>query len=129
VKLKEQLDDVKPVVVTPTVPERSREVKLEPDPPPPSVDPEDLPGIAKDPKKPKPVPKPVDAKLSAGERALRALKADLGDFTDEAQSKKFSLPLRSLEDRVATRGGDAAFLAEVKELHNKVKEALAKQNQ
>lgn len=66
-------------------------------------------------------------KTSAGERALGGLKADLKQLTDEAAARKFVLPLRALEDRVAAHGAEAAFLAEVNQLHAQVREALAQQ--
>lgn len=121
--------DTQPVVVpTPVGPERSREVKLTADPPPPPVEPDDLAALGKEPRKgAPPTPKVVDSKLSAGERALRTLKQDLSLLHDEAQARKFQLPLRSLQDRVAQHGAEASFLAEVNGLHAQVKDALAKQ--
>ena len=115
-----------PVVVTPTGPERSREVKLEPDPLPPPVEPEDLPGLAKDPKKPKPVPKVVvDPKVSM----IRSLKDEIDQVNNPAQNGRFRLELRALED-LASKGGEVAtFQAKVNELKSRVKEAIAKQNQ
>ena len=126
VKLTEQLDDVKPVVPPPTGPERSREVKTEPDPVPAAFEPEDLPGIAKDPKKPKPVPKVVvDPKVSM----IRSLKDEIDQVNNPAQNGRFRLELRALED-LASKGGEVAtFQAKVNELKSRVKDALAKQNQ
>lgn len=108
--------------------ERSREVRTTPEPPPPLA-PDELSAIPRDARKPTPAATPkaaADVKLSAGERALRALKADLKLLADEGQARKFALPVRSLDDRVAAHGGEASFLAEVNQLHAQVRSALDK---
>lgn len=112
-----------PVVVPPTGPERSREVKLEPDVPPTPVEPEDLPGIAKDPKKPKPI-----VRATPREDPTAPIKADINQLTNPAVIRTFTLNLNLLEGERA-KTGDATFQAKLNELHKKVKEALAKQNQ
>lgn len=109
----------------PKEPERSREVKLTPDPvePPPSqLEPEDLAGVAKGTKKP--APKPVA--LPAGELALRKLEADLNQL-DDAVARKFTLKVQVLKNDVKAQGADATFIARVNEVHNLVKAELAKQ--
>lgn len=110
---------------TPKEPERSREVKLTPDPvePPPSqLEPEDLAGVAKGTKKA--TPKPVV--LPAGELALRKLEADLNQL-DDAVARKFTLKVQVLKNDVKAQGSDATFIARVNEVHNLVKAELAKQ--
>lgn len=114
-----------PATNTPKEPERSREVKLAPDPvepPPDQLEPEDLAGVAKGPKKP--APKPVV--LPAGELALRKLEADLNQL-DDAAARKFTLKVQVLKNDVKAQGADATFIARVNEVHNLVKAELAKQ--
>ncbi len=115
-----------PSVSTPTDPERSREVKTMPDPVPTAVEPEDLTGLAK---KPKPAVRTGDTKLSAGERSIKLIKADLLLLTDPGLNRKYTLLLLPLEKNVATRGAEASFQAEVNQLHAQLKDALTKQNQ
>lgn len=114
-----------PATNTPKEPERSREVKVAPDPveaPPEQLEPEDLAGVAKGPKKP--APKPVV--LPAGELALRKLEADLNQL-DDAAARKFTLKVQVLKNDVKAQGADATFIARVNEVHNLVKAELAKQ--
>ncbi|MBL8940723.1 MAG: protein kinase [Archangium sp.] len=114
-----------PIANTPREPERSREVKLTPDPVEPAptqLEPEDLAGVAKGPKKP--TPKPVA--LPAGELALRKLEADLNQL-DDAVARKFTLKVQVLKNDVKAQGADATFIARVNEVHNLVKAELAKQ--
>jgi eukaryotic-like serine/threonine-protein kinase len=115
-----------PTVSTPPGPERSREVKTVPDPAPTAIEPDDLTALAK---KPKPAAKAGDPKPSAGERAIKLIKADLLLLTDPGLSRKYTLLLLPLEKNVATRGAEASFQAEVNQLHAQVKDALTKQNQ
>jgi serine/threonine protein kinase len=113
-------------VVSPTGPERSREVKVVSESP--AIEADDLPSLAaKDPKRQKPATKVNEAKVSAGERAIKRMKDDLLLLTDPALNRKFTLQLLPLEKDVATRGADALFQAEVNRVHAQVKDALAKQ--
>jgi serine/threonine-protein kinase len=125
-------DDTDPVQVPtppPTGPERSREVKLQPDPPL-AVEPDELVGVPKDSKKPQPPPpKAGTSKLNPGEQKLRALKADVDQLTNPGEVKGLKITLMKLEQEAPIRGNDAAFTAEVKLLHDQVKAALAKQAQ
>ncbi len=110
---------------TPKEPERSREVKLAPDPvepPPPGLEPEDLAAVAKGTKKP--TPKPVA--LPPGESALRKLEADLNQL-DDMTARKYRLKVEALKSKVKVEGADATFLARVNEVHDLVKADLAKQ--
>ncbi|MDP1922238.1 MAG: protein kinase [Myxococcales bacterium] len=118
-----ELNDVTPVVPPPprVGPEPSREVKVGTDEP--EHEPEELPGIAKDPKKPKPI-----VRAPPREDPTAPIKADINQLTNPSQIGGFNLKLSALEgDRAKT--GDATFQAKLNELHKKVKEALAKQNQ
>ncbi|MBL8921152.1 MAG: protein kinase [Myxococcaceae bacterium] len=124
-------DDTDPVNVanpSSTGPERSREVKLQPDTP--AIEPDDLVAVPKDTKKPPPAPpKTTASKLSPGEQKLRALKADVDQLMNPSDVKGLKINLMKLEQQAAARGNEAAFTAEVNQLHEQVKAALAKQSQ
>ncbi len=131
-QLSEAPDAVEPVLVVerPRPPERSREVKVTVDPVVAlKAEPDDLAPLPRDTKK-KPAPPVVKApevKSSAGENAIKALRADLKLIVDDSVARSFVLKTRVLDDAVAKRGNDAAFLAEVKALHAQVKTELEKQ--
>lgn len=123
-------DDTEPVQVPmppSTGPEKSREVKLQPDPLP--IEPDDLAAVPKDPKKPPPPPPKTASKLSPGEQKLRALKADVDQLINPGEVKGLKINLMKLEQQATARGNEAAFTAEVNQLHEQVKAALAKQSQ
>lgn len=126
----EQQAREEPVQVIPDGPERSREVKVPgpaADPPVNGATPDELDLLQKLPKKPPVAVVKAEPKGSPGEKALRALKADLKQLSDESQARPFLLKLRSLEDRLAEHGAEASFVAEVNQLHAGVREALSRQ--
>ncbi|MDP3232953.1 MAG: protein kinase [Myxococcales bacterium] len=126
--LTDEPSDPVPMVATPTGPERSREVKLQPDPPPPSIEPEDLPGIAKDPKKPKPSPKVEPKAISREQMSMRTKEEIERSINDQAEKRTLIMAVNKLEGSVPA-GDNATFVAELAKIRAKVKEIVAKQNQ
>jgi serine/threonine-protein kinase len=105
------------------VPDRAtREVKVEPvaHPTPTPSDDDDLQALVPTDagpraavKRPAVVPKPT---ASPGELALKALRVSAANITDENVIKPFKLKINKLENELATRGSDPAYVEQVKKL-------------
>ena len=74
-------------------------------------------------KKPKPM-----VRAPPREDPTAPIKADINQLTNPSQISGFNLKLNALEGERA-KTGDATFQAKLNELHKRVKEAIAKQNQ
>jgi serine/threonine-protein kinase len=109
------------------VPERSREVKVTPDPVEPAVELEDLTALQREPKKQK--PRPSETKLSEGDRLLKNLEADAALLINPGDVKGLNIQLVKLRNTAPAQRSEATFTAQVKDLHRQVREALGKQQQ
>ena len=64
---------------------------------------------------------------SSGEAAFRVLRADFERLTDDAVRLRFQLKLNKLENELASRGGETAYVDEVRRLDVDVKAELAQE--
>jgi serine/threonine-protein kinase len=74
-------------------------------------------------------PTPPKAPATPGEAAFRVLQADFDQLTEDSVRKRFQLRLNKLDSEHPTRGGDPAYVNEVKKLDGEIKAELAREQQ